>query len=243
MNGGHSHSDYYPVFALDAPKARFLDQEATLLRDTVLTGMPVLDLLEGRTPPRRSALGLPDESSVFEGFQQDCGWMVDAFRDPAAMPVLKEHSPEEAQRLERVLAAAKAPIAASTLPAWTADLAAVARCGPGALATGDLRGAWIEPTWLAAGQGPEVGAIMAAYQAAAERDAASMQTTAEAVLNLKTGVAAEMREQMLLIAMAGAAGQRDFGKVREFDRRFGAALPRDDDYGRVRRLVAAWAER
>jgi hypothetical protein len=180
---------------------------------------------------------------MFMEFQQYCAWVVDAFGDAAAMAVLKQHSPEDAQRLSRVLAAARAPIAASTLPAWTTDLAAMARYDVGAMATEDLRGIWIQPSWLAAGQGHEVEAIMAAYQAAAERDAESMQTTAEVVLNLKAGVAVEMREQMLLIAMAGAAGKRDFDQVRRFDRRYGSGLPSDDDYARVRRLLVAWAER
>jgi hypothetical protein len=68
-----------------------------------------------------------------------------------------------------------------------------------------------------------------------------MREKAMAVLALDAGLAPELRHQMLLIAMSGAAGQRDRGAILRLDRRFGASMPDDDNLGRVRRFLVAWA--
>jgi hypothetical protein len=127
------------------------------------------------------------------------------------------------------------------LPQWSDDLAVLARFGPGVLAPEDAAHSWIEAKWLAPGQGPEVNAVMAAYRAAAQRDAAAMRANAVEVLELDAGLAAGMREQMLVIAMLGAAGERDMPGLRALDRRYGGALPLDDEMGRVRQFLLAWS--
>jgi hypothetical protein len=68
-----------------------------------------------------------------------------------------------------------------------------------------------------------------------------MHANASRVLALPVELAVGMREQMLLIAMLGAAGQRDFAQVLALDARYGGALPREDELGRGRRLLVAWA--
>ncbi|MEO8161039.1 MAG: hypothetical protein ABI588_06440, partial [Arenimonas sp.] len=127
------------------------------------------------------------------------------------------------------------------LPGWSKDLASLASAGPGALPPEDLADSWIAPSWLATGQGPEVNAVMAAYRATALRDAPAMHSLGREVLALHVGLATQMREQMLVIAMAGAAGDHDFAQVAALDRKFGGALPTDDESAQVRRFLVAWA--
>jgi hypothetical protein len=82
---------------------------------------------------------------------------------------------------------------------------------------------------------------MAAYRAAAQRDAAGMRARATAVLELSSKPAAEMRAQMLLIGMAGAAGQRDYAAMQALAAKYGEGLAQDDVYADVRRFLLAWS--
>jgi hypothetical protein len=70
-----------------------------------------------------------------------------------------------------------------------------------------------------------------------------MHAHARAVLELRGELAPELRQQMLAIAMAGAAGAGDLAAVAELDRRHGAAMPQDDEHAGVRRFLVAWAQR
>ena len=57
MNGGEAgHSDFYPEVALRAPKARYMDQYARTLPLLAESGLPVLDMVDGREVPPLSAL-------------------------------------------------------------------------------------------------------------------------------------------------------------------------------------------
>jgi hypothetical protein len=100
----------------------------------------------------------------------------------------------------------------------------------------------VQPKWLAPGQGPEVEAVMAAYGAAAGRNARAMHEHAAAVLAFDAGFALELRQQMLAIAMAGAIGEGDGAAARALERKYGASMPRNDSYSMVRRFMVAWSE-
>jgi hypothetical protein len=237
------HSDFYPVVSLFAPKSRFMGETAGMLPLLAQNGMPVLDLLDGRVPLARSELDAHDNVSSLVGFENFAGLVTDAFTDPAALATLHQRSPDEAGEIERLLAVSKAPIPDAQLPAWSADLAGLARYSLGALPSQELRASWIEPGWLGAGQGAEVQAVMAAYRAAALRDAAAMQATASAVLARRAPLAVEMRQQMLTIAMTGAIAKGNPEDVRSLAARYGAGLPAGDDDAKVRRFLLAWARR
>jgi hypothetical protein len=86
-----------------------------------------------------------------------------------------------------------------------------------------------------------VAAVMAAYRAAADRDPAAMHARARAVLGLRAGLAPAMREQMLTLAMAGAAGEGDRPAVRALEREFATAFPVTGEQAVVRRFLLAWA--
>jgi hypothetical protein len=243
MHGGEEgHSDFHPIVALQAPRDRFTNEIARVLPLLPQIGLPVLDLVDGRRVPALRELDARDAASSLVQFQFSAALVCAALRDPAAVPELvHRRMSKQARAVQRLLALSAAPIARGDLPEWSRELSVVARYGPGALAAADDLDTWIEPGWLAPGQGAEVAAVMAAYRAAALRDAPAMREKAMAVLALDAGLAPELRHQMLLIAMAGAAGQRDRVAILRLDRRFGASMPDDDNLGRVRRFLVAWA--
>jgi predicted membrane-bound spermidine synthase len=244
MQGAKGHSDYYPVVALEAPKSRFLHDGADLLPSLVTNGMPILDMIDGREPVRRNELDPKDGTSSFTQFEMYAGAVVDAFNSAEALQALRSKAPDEARELTALLAMSKQPLVPEQLPEWSSHLAAVARFSTGALAAEDLTAIWIEPKWLAPGQLPEVEAVMTAYRAAAQRDAKAMRERAEAVLALdRSGLSDSLREQMLVIAMAGAAGQRNYASMRALDARFAPTLRDAHDFADVRRFLLAWADR
>jgi predicted membrane-bound spermidine synthase len=240
--GATGHSDFHPVVALQAPGARFRRERASVLPLLAYNGMPVLDVLDGRRLPPPVALDATDHESILVGYSVFCGHVADAFNDVAARDWLTQHSPKFAATIDRVRTTGSTRVPADALPAWTADLALLARHSIGGLPTASLRDSWIAPAWLASDQGAEVVAIMAAYRAAAERDAVAMQSRARAVLALDAPLALEMRQQMLTIAMTGAAARHDRQAVVALEREFGRDLPAQDDYALVRRFLAAFPD-
>jgi predicted membrane-bound spermidine synthase len=241
MHGNQGHSDFYPVVALGGARARFMNESADLLPQLVQNGMPVLDMLDGRRPLPRARLAADDNSSSIVAFENFSGLVVDALADPAGLPAVGANWPEDASAIRRLQASSRTKVDAAGFAAWCTDVAATARYGPGALATVDLGPSWIEPTWLAAGQGPDVVAVMAAYRAAAMRDAPAMRARATAVLDLPVGTPAMMREQMLAIAMAGAAAGSDRAAVARLERKYAVGLDRVGVAARVRGFMLSWA--
>jgi spermidine synthase len=242
MQGGQGHSDYYPVVALRAPRARFLAERADMLSLLTINGMPVLDLLDGRAPPPSHAIDAAGAFSEIVTLSRYAKLATDALAQPSARDALAQVAPGLAQHLRPLLAGAAAPIPRDRLRAWTTHLAALARFGIGALPAAELQGSWIAPTWLAPGQDPALDAVMAAYAAAAARDGAAMQALATAVLDSDADFAPELREQMLTIAMTGAAGRRDRAAVDALASKYGPSMPQDNPQARVRRFLVAWTQ-
>jgi spermidine synthase len=243
VEGANGHSDFHPVVALEAPRSRFLSEDARLLGATVLSGVPMLDLLDGRrVVPRKELYAYEDASSfvmtgLLAGQVSD---ILDAHDQKQALQRVR--GGEEKSMLERVLASASAPIGDAQAPAWSADVAGLATC-IASLPAADLDAAWIHPRWLAPGQGPAVRALMAAYAASAARDAAGMQARGSAVLAMPVAWPLPVRKQMLLIAMTGAAARGDYAGARALQARYGGALPHDDVDAALRRFVLEWESR
>jgi spermidine synthase len=244
MNGAQAgHSDFYPEVALRAPRARYKEDFAIQLPTLVQNGMPVLDVVDGRKVPAFEDIVPWDRNSSQVAFQVYSKVVNQAFVDPRAMTDLKARGDQaEAKAIESLLALSRQPVAMESMPRWSADLAQLAQFGPGALAPVDLQASWIEAKWLSPGQGPLVSAVMAAYRAAALRDAAGMRESATIVLADATApIAPLMREQMLVIALSGAAGQGDRAGMLALQSKYGRAIPASDSYGLVRRFLLAWA--
>jgi spermidine synthase len=246
MNGAQAgHSDFYPEVALDAPRSRYKGESAFALPMLGQNGMPVLDVLDGRHVPDFEKVAPWDRASSQVAFQVYSKVVNQAFTDPRAMADLKAGNERpEAKAIESLLGLSRQPVAMQALPRWSASLAQLAQFGPGALSPVDLKDTWIDASWLAPGQGALVSAVMAAYRAAALRDAAGMRAHATAVLADATApIAPRMREQMLVIALCGAAGQGDRAGMLALQAKFGRSIPASDNYALVRRFLLAWARR
>jgi hypothetical protein len=241
MFGAKGHSDFYPTVALGGPRARFLQQSADLLPGLAVNGMPVLDMVDGRSPLPIARLSGRDNSSSLVEFERFAGRVTAAMKDPAAVEALRGKWPDEARAVASLRTLSSRRVEAADFGKWCADVSALASFGPGALTAQVLEGSWIDPVWLVPDQGEEVDAVMAAYRAAAQRDAAQMRARGIQVLDLRASVPEAMREQMLLIAMSGAAGQRDYVAMQALANKYAGGMAQDGDSARTRRFLLYWA--
>jgi spermidine synthase len=240
MQGAQGHSDFYPEVALGAPRARFLNQSAVLLPRLATQGLPVLDVLDGRAPPSAAEVDESDGNSEIIKLSMVSELVAASITRPRSRGALAQASPLLGMHVGRLLASSAVPVPPEGLRTWSRHVATLARFGIGALPARDLQGVWISPSWLAPGQSPEVEMVMAAYAAAAARDPRAMQATATAVLESQADFAPEVRAQMLVLAMTGAA-KVDPASVAALERRYRRTLPPDPDSEEVRRFLLAWA--
>lgn len=239
--GGEGHSDYRPVLALEAPRTRFLQSQAELLQYLVDNGLPVLDLLDGRMPPSRRSGVSQVQPNRFAWSQRVAMELVDSLEDRAPSVWLRRNQAQLVAPLERLLATSRAPVPPAQFAAWSADLAVVARYGLGQLPAVDHGPSWLAPEWLADDQPARVVDLMAAYAAAAARDAASMRTHAVAVLDAADqALAPQAREQMLVIAQLGAVAMGAIDEVAELEHAHGRYAGRSGHSDGLRRFIAAW---
>lgn len=240
--GSEGNSDFYPVIGLEAPKERFLGSFAFFLQRLVMNGAPLLDLLQGRMPPRRKDVPPNNEEFMFLKSQR-IGWEL--AETVTAADGKAAHAPKKSiARMSALRQRSSATVASADLPKWTADTAFLAAATVGILHPDDLRDLWLEPTWLGPGQPREVSMVMAAYRAAAERDAPAMATTAKAVLALPAAsVAPELRVQMVIYAMLAAANQGDFAEVYALSDRYADLLASAGSDGEIASFLLAWSEK
>ncbi|KAF1721387.1 spermine synthase [Pseudoxanthomonas wuyuanensis] len=237
------HTDAHPLVALRAPAARFRGESSQTLQLLVDGGLPVLDMLDGRTPLPASADIQTFVDHRFTIAHREAATLAGALRNgPETADMLAIGDEDRLMRLEALLAmSGRTPI--DNLWSWSVAAADIAEASLGLLPADDLRGAWIAPSWIDRGsdQHPAVRHILAMYAAAAHRDSAGMRQTGEAVLQLPDSLPVKMQEQALLIAQLGAIGQRDFAAVESLHQGYGVALPHSERLRLVRHLIRVWA--
>jgi spermidine synthase/MFS family permease len=243
-SGVGPHSDYHPVVSLDGPRARFMGESSNVLQALVTNGMPVLDVLEHRTPLPADAV-TDEPQSTFALGHALAREVATALRsgDTAALQALAPDSAATA----RDLLAIHGAVGADTMPRWYSDVSMLAGKSIGALPADDLRGAWIDPAWV---QGdsvlpPAALAVLSAFDAAARRDMPQLRPRALAALaRLREEPHAPdvLREQMLVLAMLGAVGEGRNDQVGALERTWGAAIAPSGTYAPVRVYLQAWAD-
>lgn len=246
MTGTQPHSDFYPTVSLQAPRTRFMNSESLFLSELVTNGLPLLDILECRTPTSLS-LDLPlVGDSIFSVWQNTAKSIAAATRLGSANAALVEASPRSVDAVQAVLATSRVLAAQpDLLRIWSDGAATLARGTLGHLGADDLQGVWIAPTWLPADAMamPEVAAVMAAYEAAAARRPADMRRTADAVLALPPDdLAPRLREQMLVLSMLGALGTGDGAAVPALEARWGPGVGQSPEWTPLRAYLLAWAD-
>lgn len=243
--GADGNSDYHPVVALEAPRSRFVGDMAIFLHTITDNGMPLLDMTDGRMPVGCKARLLPSSISRFQRRHAlACEITRNFDNNSLNMANVEIAAPDIAKMISLTLRHSSGKITDDNMHAWSTGMSELARLSIGALPASDLRTLWIEPKWINPGQSPLVSDIMQAYRATAERDAAGMQAFAVKVLEAHNqNLDNSLREQMLVIAMLGAAAQKQFQVMREIDGKYGNKITPMQDMTYVRSYLLAWADR
>jgi len=233
------HTDFHPSVALRAPLTRFRGDRADTLQRLADNGLPVLDILEGRSPPPASTAIPSMQGHGLTLMRARALRLADALR--------AGHHRSELSRRER-----DAPLPDAQLQAllgtsagavddpatWLAAASAVAAATIGHLPASDLEGVWIDPAWIDVELQPApVREVLALYAAAARRDASAMRRHGERVLQLPEALPGDLQEQALLIAQLGALGSGRPAEVEQLHEGYGVALPHSDALRMVRHLI------
>lgn len=233
------HSDFEPVVSLQGPRTRFRGDRADTLQQLAGSGLPVLDLLEGRTlPPGAVAIpSLPGHELLLA--RQRAIALVAALRDgrhASTLATRDRDAPAAELALQALLGLSRDTV--QDPATWAEAASTVAQASLARLPATDLRGAWIGPAWIDTSRQPEpVRRILAMYAAAAARDATAMRATGEAVLQLPQALPLDVQEQALVIAQLGAIGMGRPVDVERLHAGYGAALPHGPQLRMVRHLV------
>jgi predicted membrane-bound spermidine synthase len=242
QQGAMSHSDYHPDVALNAPRSRFAQDSANFLIELRANGLPTLDLLEGRVlPGRAEQVARSGLSSLSDAHHFGLA-VNDALLDPAQLPRLARADVDLAGRIAQLQRLSAGVVDAARLADWFDAAAESARHSIGLLPAQDHLGVWIDPVWIDASVQPApVVAVLAAYAAAAGRDAQTLHRAALAALD-QVPVAHPIAEQMLLLAMLGAAASGDPDAAMAIAAERGKAIESGPHYPGLRAFLLAWAE-
>jgi hypothetical protein len=127
---------------------------------------------------------------------------------------------------------------------WFEAASIVAENSLGHLPARDLEGLWIGPSWIDAQAQPEsVRKVLAAYSAAARRDAGEMfRAGQDALQALDPQAPTLVRQQMLMIALLGAHVSEGHEAAGEIERVQGPRVSANGSYGLARAFLLAWAD-
>ena len=235
LYGAKVHTDYLPSVALNAPRSRFKGESVQSIRTLMAVGMPLLELTGGRQPVPLSAgiatpggsLGATDHANAKRIRDLLTGTGDGAGLDPA---------------IRAKVDLVRAP--ATPIGQWLDAATVVADFTIGYLPPDDLRGVWIDPTWVGArASDPQVAALLAVYDAASRRDGARMQAAGVAGLQALPAGRAPMlsREHALVVAMLGAIRQGKLADARALEDEHGAEVRVTNAYyGMARSYLSAW---
>ncbi|MBS7457720.1 fused MFS/spermidine synthase [Coralloluteibacterium stylophorae] len=236
------HSDYFPKVALGAPQARYVGRSSDLFQRLVMSGLPVLDMIDCRSPPAITDQIADAEFGLFADAHHLAREVARSFDDGAATAVLQLRSMADAAAVNTMLRAAWPSEPNQDLRLWSMAVATIAQSTIGHLLPQDQQSVWFSPEWGRRVEGSvQKAAILAAFQAAAERNARAMLINAQRVLQLQDDrIPGLLREQMLVIAITGAIASDHNDLAAALEVEYGARIPRSQ-LGSVRQFLQAWA--
>lgn len=241
--GATPHSDFHPVVALEAPRARFIGSVANSMQLLMIAGMPVLDITDGREPPA-IADGILETDVSLGASLHWIGRSVRTALTEGDLAPLEQRDTDVANAVGRLRTLSAGPIGDAQLDEWLEAVALAADNSISLLPVQDHAGVWIDPAWLDGSAQPEVvNAVLAAYAAAARRDGAAMHRDGLAALaRLDAARPASVREHMLVIAELGAVAEGRASSVLELERGVGSDVRVGPLYGLVRSFLLAYAD-
>lgn len=246
QHGAVPYSDYHPVVALGAPRARFRNERADGLFALVDNGLPVLDMLEGRRPVAAGTVVVNRQSRLSESHRRAVA-LRDALlvRDPA-FPGLAG-SIGYSTYLGALLSLSSAPVRPEQVSYWSDALANVADGIVGLLPPEDQQALWRSPSWMAdpAMQPAAVSMLLDVYARSAERDGPGMGAASRRLMTspefLQLGNAA--REHVLIVAQLAALHAKDPAASAALADAHREDVPYSSRMRPVRDFLDAWARR
>ena len=246
VNHAPAHSDYFPTVSLDGPRARFRGATSDTLQAYMTTGMPVLEMLDGRLPSPASARIVDSPYHIATQRFAIASGVRDGLLAGHAPAELSREYPTYALHVESLARLSSGILRGEQLMLWSLAAANAAEATLGVFAEQDLRGVWIAPSWISDihDQPQQVRDVLLAYGAAASREPRRMRESALAVLDgADEKLAMLCREHMLLVAQLGAwADGGGMPAVREIDARYGMDIVASDSLRSARALMLAWTD-
>jgi spermidine synthase len=234
------HSDFHPLVALHAPRARFIGSRAVGLDNVASAGLPLLELTGGRRPVRDEDVVSPLIGRRGATDYWNALYLREALLDNWSGR-LQEASPDAVAHVRFLKSTEDAPVSGEQLFDWLTAASVAAEFSIAFLRPVDQSGLWVDPTWVhGQGQPEVVQRVLAAYAAAALRSPDMREKGLSALALLDERDPAITREHMLVIALLGAAAQGDFEAVQQIEATHGARVPAEG-YRMGRAFLQSWA--
>ncbi len=238
LMGGLGHSDYYPTVALEAPRDRFKRNRSDALYAVNWNGLPVMEILVGVSPAPRHRTVV--SSTLVDSLR---GRALHTIASLESRSLVAELDQTTASHVAVLLQLSSHPVTSHDAERWGNALASVAASSIAYLPASDQLAAWSSPAWLVGNQPAFVVDAMAAYAAAAARDADAMSRLALHALEQHAQVLpGAVREQLLVMAMTAAAKKKDFATARRLEDTFGNTPGLTTYLASVRGFLLGWAD-
>lgn len=238
--GAEPHSDFYPEVTHKAPKDRYLRQSSSFLPDTVWSGLPVMDILQGLQPPGRETDFTPNPiSTILHRRDRALQWR-DALISDRPAP-LDDTDDNAMLAMLRQLGEVAQP-SQTQANQWLESAAALAQMTLGHLPARDLQEAWIQPAWVGRIQDERIQAMLDVYAAAAARDLPALRAAVDQarIVHAQSPLPAQSLAQVLVMDMALHARNGDHPAARAADNALGQQAA--GHYGSTRAFLLAWAD-
>jgi predicted membrane-bound spermidine synthase len=240
LYGAEPHSDFHPVVALRAPRARFIGSAAFSLDMVASAGLPILEVTGGREPLFDTDVVSPLDDRRGATDYWNALYLREALLENWSGR-LESVSPDAVGHVRLLKRMADAPVTRENLFDWFTATSVAAEFSIAFLRPVDQAGLWIDPAWVYGESQPEaLQRVMAAYAAAAARSPDMRETGLAALAVLTEADPAITREHMLVIAMLGAVVQGDIDGVRQIEQTHGQRVPADA-YRMGRSFLQSWA--
>lgn len=224
--GALPHSDFYPAVSLEAPKARFRGERASLLHSLAANGLPFREVLGDYEPPPVAAGVRPDQMTSLSNIYESAVEMTKLLRRAGELGLTRYgKTTDSAPHI--LLSLGSEPIEQGQLLLFSEALAQLVSRTIGALPPEDLVGVLIEPAWIDLDVQPErIRHLMRALEAVAKRQYGEARRLIEALLSGDSlGISLTLAEQLLVFAHLGAIHDGEPIAVFDQDQTLAAEIP------------------
>lgn len=239
--GAIPHSDFYPTVSLEAPKARFRGERASLLHAIAANGFPFREVLGDYSPPPVSAGVRADRMTSLSGIYQGAIEIAKLMRR-AGERGLTSYGRTSDSMPHVLLSLGSQPVESEQRVLFSEALSHLISRTIGALPPEDLVGVLIEPTWIDLSIQPEeMQRLMRAVEAVAKREFSEARGLIEALLAEESiGIALVLAEQLLVFAHLGALYEGDPMGVFTQDQSLAVEIP-PGNLGTARAFILSYA--